>query len=380
MLVQIKDICSFVCSGGTPSKKHPEYYAGGTIPWLNTSEIQFNRIYSTEHFISDLGLSYSSAKWVPKNAVIVAMYGATAARVAISKIPLTTNQACCNLVIDPQKADYRFVYYWLLSKYSQLAYLANGGAQQNLNAGQIKDFPIEIPSLNKQKIIADLLSVLDDKIELNNRINENLANQIQAIYSNEYDPVSHFPNGILSDICVYSSARIAVSDLSLSSYFSTENMLPNKAGAVDAANLPSVSQTTKCHKGDVLVSNIRPYFKKIVYVTEECGCSTDVLCFTPKKEIYSPFLFSTLYTDRFFDYMVAGAKGTKMPRGDKKQIMNYPFVIPPMESLGKFNRVVAPMLEQIASNRKENKILATVRDTLLPKLMSGEVDVSEVEL
>ncbi|MCR4783894.1 MAG: restriction endonuclease subunit S, partial [bacterium] len=172
--LRIFDVCSAVYSGGTPNKKHTEYYIGGNIPWLNTSEIKFNRIFRTEKFITEKGLASSSAKYVPENTVIVAMYGATAARTAIAKIPLTTNQACCNLIIDEQKADYRYVYYWLCSKYTQLTSLANGGAQQNLNAGQIKDFPIFLPDLDKQVKISNLLSVLDDQIYNNTAINENL--------------------------------------------------------------------------------------------------------------------------------------------------------------------------------------------------------------
>ena len=158
-------------------------------------------------------------------------------------------------------------------------------------------------------------------------------------------------------------------------------MQPNKMGSVDATSLPSITQTTGCHKGDVLISNIRPYFKKIVYVMDDrCGCSTDVLCFVPKEAQYSAFLFGTLYMDRFFDYMVAGSKGTKMPRGDKQQIMNYPVVLPDKESLDLFNGLILPMLDQIATNRIESDKLAALRDALLPKLMSGELDVSELEI
>ena len=211
--------------------------------------------------------------------------------------------------------------------------------------------------------------------------NENLADQIQAIYSNEFDPTTHTPSGVLADICSYSSDRIPVSELSLSTYFSTENIQPNKMGSVDATSLPSITQTTGCHKGDVLISNIRPYFKKIVYVKDDCcGCSTDVLCFVPKEDQYSAFLFGTLYMDRFFDFMVAGSKGTKMPRGDKQQIMNYPVVLPDKESLDLFNGLVVPMLDQIATNRVESSRLAALRDALLPKLMSGELNVSELDL
>ncbi len=143
---RLGDICKRVCSGGTPKSTESSYY-DGDIPWLNTKEINFNRIYSTERCITQKGLDNSSAKWIDANSVIVAMYGATAAKVAINKIPLTTNQACCNLSIDENMADYRYVYYWLCANYVELASLANGGAQQNLNAQQIKDFEISLPSL-----------------------------------------------------------------------------------------------------------------------------------------------------------------------------------------------------------------------------------------
>lgn len=172
--IKIADICTSICSGGTPKSTCQQYY-GGEIPWLNTKEINFNRIYKTEKSITEIGLENSSAKWVEKNTVVIAMYGATAGKSAIVKIPLTTSQACCNLMIDPQKADYRFVYYALYNDYLRLASLANGGAQQNLNAQRIKDFDIPYPYIENQKRIANILSSLDDKIELNHRINDNLA-------------------------------------------------------------------------------------------------------------------------------------------------------------------------------------------------------------
>lgn len=177
--IEIQHICSNICSGGTPKSTVMEYY-GGNIPWLNTKEINFNRIYDTEKTITEEGLNNSSAKWIPANSVIVAMYGATAGKTAIAKIPLTTNQACCNLIIDSNQADYRFVYYALCNDYAYLASLANGGAQQNLNAQQIKEFEIPYPTLEEQKCIADILSSLDDKIDLNRRINDNLNSTYYA--------------------------------------------------------------------------------------------------------------------------------------------------------------------------------------------------------
>lgn len=275
-----------------------------------------------------------------------------------------------------------YVAYYMRSPFfrANINSMASMTTRASLNNDILSRLPIQVPTYGEQEKIGDILYSFDKKIKLNHRINENLADQIQTIYCNSYDSIAYKPSGTLADICHYSTDKVPVSDLSVSTYYSTENMQPNKLGAVDAASLPSMSQTTKCHKGDVLISNIRPYFKKIVYATNECGCSTDVLCFSPKENILSAFLFGTLYLDRFFDYMVAGSKGTKMPRGDKQQIMNYPIVIPSKESLTIYNETVLPMLEQIACNRAENKWLTDLRDALMPKLMAGEIDVSAIQL
>lgn len=281
-------------------------------------------------------------------------------------------------VVDP-----RYLFHYICSREfkQQMKNYAHGSTQPTVPMATIRELTVPVYDYETEKKIANILTSISDKIEKNMEVNENLADQIQAIYSNEFEPTTHTPSGVLADICSYSADKIPVSELSVSTYFSTENMQPNKMGSVDATSLPSIVQTTRCHKGDVLISNIRPYFKKIVYVTDDsCGCSTDVLCFVPKEDQYSAFLFGTLYMDRFFDYMVAGSKGTKMPRGDKQQIMNYPVVLPDKESLDLFNGLIAPMLDQIATKRTESNRLAALRDALLPKLMSGELDVSALNL
>lgn len=273
-----------------------------------------------------------------------------------------------------------FIYYFL--KTMDLSNYAGGSAVPTLNRNHIHTLPIRIP-LNSQvqKKIGSLLKLFDDKIAENNSINENLAVLLQMVYQERFGDVDKASKqGVLSDICSYSKDRVAVSELDVSTYFSTENMLPRKAGSTEATSLPTMPQTTACHKGDTLISNIRPYFKKIVYCEDECGCSTDVLCFMPNQPQYSAYLFSTLYADKFFAFMVAGAKGTKMPRGDKQQIMTYPIVMPSEVALAEFNTIALPLIKQIYSNRAENKRLSLLRDTLLPKLMSGELDVSDIDL
>ncbi|MCI5911480.1 MAG: restriction endonuclease subunit S [Oscillospiraceae bacterium] len=127
----------------------------------------------------------------------------------------------------------------------------------------------------------------------------------------------------LQEICSYAKGKTNVSELTLTNYISTENMLPNKSGIVNATSLPTTATTQEYLKNDILVSNIRPYFKKIWYATKKGGCSNDVLVFRAKENIDSKFLYYLLADDAFFEYSMATSKGTKMPRGDKLSIMQY---------------------------------------------------------
>lgn len=259
--------------------------------------------------------------------------------------------------------------------------IAVGATMPSINTKLLGEIAVSYPDIATQKKISRTLSVFDSKIELNRKINDNLTELLQCVYQQQFgntpEPISI---GRLAEICDYSRDKVAVSTLTPSTYYSTENMLTEKAGAVDATSLPTVVQTTKCAVGDVLISNIRPYFKKIVYCQSECGCSTDVLCFHPKTPDLSAYLFCTVYADCFFDFMVAGSKGTKMPRGDKQQIMTYPVNIPSSDDLCIFNAAALPILSHIESNRAENVRLSALRDSLLPRLMSGEIDVSSIQL
>ena len=287
-------------------------------------------------------------------------------------------------------SDEDFIYYLVCSpivREPAIKSMVGSSGRQRVQTDVLKNLKICVPDLETQCKIGSLLKSIDDKISLNTKINENLEQQAQAIFKSwfvDFEPFGgimpdDWRMGSLSEICKYSKDRVCVEELSLDTYYSTENMQPNRQGAVQATTLPSIKQTTACKKGDVLISNIRPYFKKIIYCFADCGCSTDVLCFVPNRIEYSAFLYCALYSDKFFAYMVAGSKGTKMPRGDKQQIMMYPICIPSAAYIEKFNKAVRPMLETIHTNRLEANYLAILRDTLLPKLMNGEIDVSEVQ-
>ena len=158
----------------------------------------------------------------------------------------------------------------------------------------------------------------------------------------------------LSDICDYVKDKIAITALNRNNYVSTESMLANKAGIVRASSLPAVAQTQAFLSGDVLVSNIRPYFKKIWFAKFDGGCSNDVLVFRAKEGVSSRFLYYVLANDTFFAYSTATSKGTKMPRGDKTAIMGYevPKITP--EEQEKITAILSALDDKIELNNKIN--------------------------
>ena len=158
----------------------------------------------------------------------------------------------------------------------------------------------------------------------------------------------------LSDICDYGKDRIEVSSLDNSNYISTENMLPNRAGITTATTLPTGELTPSFEIDDTLVSNIRPYFKKLWKATFSGGCSADVLVFKAKENISKEYLYYVLADDEFFKYSMTTSKGTKMPRGDKTSIMNYPVKLPPLPTQQKIAAILSSLDDKIELNNKIN--------------------------
>ena len=376
----IGNLCSKVCSGGTPSSRHSEYY-DGNIPWLNTKEINFNRIYSTEKCITEEGLNNSSAKWIEENSVIVAMYGATAGKAAIAKIPLTTNQACCNLTINSSLADYNFVYYHLCNKFTELASLANGGAQQNLNAQIIKEFPIPLPSLNEQRKIASILKSLDDKIEVNRKTNENLEQEAQALFKSWFVDFEPFKNGefVESELGMIPKGwRV----------YSLSDFLPVITGKKDAnvakgGSYPFFSCSQDILWTDnysfsgsaILVAGNGDFNVKMYNGQFEAYQRTYVLM--PFKPSYTAWLYYAVKYN--LNKITSAARGSVIKFITKGNLSDFKFAAP--YELKNFEIIKAfdTIRMKISANVELSRRLAELRDTLLPKLMSGELKVNEIE-
>lgn len=179
----IKDISLEIGSGITPLRSNELYWNSPDIPWIKTEQLGQYRIFDSMEYISDFALEDTNIRLWSPHTVSVAMYGEgkTRGNVSILMIETTTNQACCNIKVNDALADYRFLYYWLKNNYENLRALS-AGVRKNLNSDDIKNFPFPENSLSEQEKIADILSVVDDKIELNSKICSELEAMAKTLY------------------------------------------------------------------------------------------------------------------------------------------------------------------------------------------------------
>lgn len=360
----------------------------GKIVFLNTSaSVKNDQIYKKYQanngdvliaLTGDPVARTNPASWVGRVAIYREYY------------PSLINQRVAKFLPDTAILYPNFVYYFFreFNNFFNLAKKATGSASQaNISTNTLMETRILLPPLDVQKKIAGVLGALDDKIELNNKINQNLEAQAQALFKSwfiDFEPFGgKMPDdwkiGKLSDIAEYSNDTISTEFTSFENYISTENMLPNRGGISRASSLPTSNTVKSYRTTDVLISNIRPYFKKIWFALFSGGCSNDILVFRSKKD--SPaFVFNVLNQDDFFEYVMSGANGSKMPRGDKKHIMQYKVIIPSAKTIKEFENIAITFLEKFSNNNQENVRLAELRDTLLPKLMNGEIDVDNVKI
>ena len=373
------DISSKITSGGTPSRKRADYF-GGNIPWLTTKEVDFNRIFGTEEKITSEGLDNSSAKMIEANSVIIAMYGATAGKVAVNKIPLTTNQACCNITLNPELADYRFVYFKFVDEYEKLLLSATGAAQQNLSVGTISDYEIVLPPLPEQKAIAAVLSSLDDKIDLLQRQNATLEALAQTLFRQWFveEAGDNWEEKPLDEIADY------LNGLACQKY-PPENegeMLPVlkikdlRGGITEQSDWATskVEEKYLVENGDVIFSWSGSLMVKI-WDGERCVLNQHLFKVTSKK---FPKWFYHLWTVHHLNKFIAIAqsKATTMGHIKRRDISSSMVLVPSDNEMEEMTHKVEPIFEKMILNNRQIRTLEKLRDTLLPKLMSGEVRVT----
>ena len=391
--VRLGDVILHSCSGGTPKSNVSEYY-DGEIPWLNTKEIDFNRIYQTERNITQKGLDNSSAKWIDEKCVIIAMYGATAGKIAINMIPLTTNQACCNLKVDDRLADFRYIYYFLKKDFKFLASLANGGAQQNLNSQIIKDYVIKLPSLSIQKEISDLLWTIDAKIETNNKLNEKLEEMAQAIFKSwfvDFEPfkdkpfheteLGMIPEGwnvcCLGDITKQTKEKVGSNRfLKVLSPINTGELTLSEDYFTKQVYSKDISKYILVRKNNFAYNPARVNIGSLGRNEYDFdGCVSPVYVVFEVIEEYENFFDLFRRQKTFINSVISLAIGGVRQSLSYNDFSYIKLVVPPKNVIEKFNDIYAELDKLIKTKKIENNRLASLRDTLLPRLMSGELKV-----
>lgn len=385
--VAIGEICDLVTSGGTPLTSQKEYYHNGSIPWVKTKEVNQCRLYGTENHITQLGLDNSSAKLIPENSIIIAMYGdgKTAGRVALNKVPVTTNQACCNLILNKQKANYDFVFYNLMGRYDELVSKKTGSGQQNLNGKIIKEIEIDLPSLPEQKAIASVLSSLDDKIDLLHRQNKTLEAMAETLFrqwfieevKEDWDEVTVSSLFEVRDGTHDSPKQSPIGYPLVTSKHIGDGVLDfDSCYLISSDDYDKVNARSKVETGDILLSMIgtlgRTYLEcdEVNYAIKNIG-----LFKTSQNPVWKYFIYlwlNSVQGKQFVDEHKSGSTQEYLSLGSLRGIQ---LKSPPNDLLLIFNAKVDNWFKKIHANTKQIQTLENLRDTLLPKLMSGEVRV-----
>ena len=280
-------------------------------------------------------------------------------------------------VFDTTKLLPQYLMMWFSRKEfdREASFYAVGGVRGSLTWEDFCDMTLPIPPIEQQQKIVSEYEAITRRIHLNEQIIAKLEETAQALYRKMFvDGIDkeNLPEGwrmgTLGEVADYVSEKRNISSFSERTYISTENMLKNKKGIIFALSLPSTGKGTVFQKEDILVSNIRPYFKKIWKATFEGCCSNDVLCLRVRKNFDSHLLYYAIERDVFFDYVMAGSNGVKMPRGDKEWIMKYPLVIPNEQSLDYFNQKAHAIDILKMCKRQENNQLIELQSLLLAKM------------
>lgn len=406
-----------VIGGGTPSTKNSDYF-GGSIPWLTPRDLtNYEKRYITngERNITNEGLRNSSAKLIPKHSILLTSR-APIGYLAIASNEVTTNQGFKSLVVNPDIANYKFVFYLVKANIERIKSFGTGTTFAEISASVVKNLKFNLPDLPTQTSIAEILSSLDDKIELNNKINQQLENLAQTLFKQWFIDFE-FPN---ENGEPYKSSGGEMIDSELGEIPKGwevkklgELVKKSNTGADAIKRAPIVNEDTgiRCVRvGDM--TNKRPFdewgFCKItpqdykrykleindIVVTRTATLGINTIIRNEIKGVYNnglirlkidenkiiPLLaYCFLQSDAYKIWIerISGDSSTR-PNMQINYLLDFPMYQCPMTIQTKFINQASLIFENLENNILENKELIQLRDTLLPKLISGELEVSEL--
>ena len=393
---KISDIGKVV-SGGTPSTSKNEYWYGD-ISWITPKDLSsYENIYISkgERNISQEGLNNSSAMLVPKNTVLMTSR-APIGYIAIANNELSTNQGFKSLICNENLCHYKYFYYWLKMNIKYIINNSNGSTFKEISGRTFKNLEISLPTINEQKRISNILWNIDEKISLLKKINKNLEEQLETLYNSFFVYYDDFLKEDLEECEI----GLIPKEWSLLSLGDVTTKINEKVGSNDykvfsAVNTGNLILSEEYFDKQVYSKSIEKYIvvkqKEFAYNPARInigsigrndfgfdGCVSPVYVAFKVEEGYENFMNMYIKSNRFNQWVIT------LSSGSVRQTLNYndfsiiKIAYPPKELINKFNTIYDSYYEVINYNKSVINNLEKIRDLLLPKLMSGEIDVSQI--
>ena len=402
-----------IVGGATPPTKDSANY-DGEISWITPKDLSNftgRYIQKGERSITQKGFESSSCQILPKGSILFSSR-APIGYIAIAANELCTNQGFKSIIPDNNLVNNLFLYYLLKYNKEEIEGLGSGTTFKEVSAKVMQNFDIKIPSIQTQKKIADILSFLDDKIELNRRINDNLEQQAQALFKSWFVDFEPFlskefskSDSLFGDIPVgwsivsIKDLPIYITDYVANGSFASlkENVRlydkPNYAHFIRNTDLKAESYKIYVDKhsyeflsksvlegGEIIISNVGDVGSVFLCpkLQKPMTLGNNIILLRPKNN-YSMFYLYMLFKGNVGQHLIDGITGGSAQRKfNKTDFKSIKIMMPPVDILIKFDRIIKPIFSKIEKNREEISRLELVRDTLLPKLMSGEVEINKI--
>lgn len=374
--IKIGDVFT-TTSGGTPLKRSKEYF-NGNISWIKSGEILQGLIYKSEETITELGLKNSSAKLLPPETVLVAMYGVTAGIVGLLKFEAATNQAICG-ILPNMKVEPYYLYTYLRSKRDYFLSKSVGTAQPNISQSTIRQTEILLPTLEEQKQIASLFQSIEKAMEQLESQEKNLLKLKKSLINGLLSKESFFGN-LLNDVNCNSTTfgKIAECDKTypehaneVTRFVGLEN-IPSEdfhlQGSGEIVNGTTFSK--RFLKGDILFGKRRAYLKKVAVADFDGVCSGDILVIRAKPEkmlqALLPFYVSS---DAFIQHAVSTSAGSLSPRTKWKDLAELEVLIPDLHTQEKVLEVLTQLQTTLNQLKQQKATLKNLKQKLLNEIL-----------
>ncbi|MBI5215426.1 MAG: restriction endonuclease subunit S [Ignavibacteriae bacterium] len=353
------------------------------IPLITAKIVKDGRILEPNEFIAEDNYEEWMTRGFPEINDVVLTTEAPLGEVALLKDKkVALAQRIITLRGKKNICDNIFLKYYLQSNVGQalLQSRAQGSVVEGIKSSELKELEIGLPDYLIQRAIASILSSLDDKIDLLHRQNKTLEALAETLFRQWFveEAEEGWEEKTLKDIAINVKANVSpkyfTNDII---YVGLEHIDRKQIVLNSYGSSTDVSSNKSLFKeNDILFGKLRPYFHKVCYAPFNGICSTDILVIRPKESIYFAFCLFTLFQKELVDYSDLSSEGTRMPRTSWEIIGDYPIFIPDTHTLECFNKVTLPTIAKMKNNTNQIRTLTQLRDTLLPKLMSGEVRVS----